>query len=507
MTKYLFEARYTSDGAKGATREDSLGRHTALAYVKCAIFVSALVAVGPAYGGPANCDGKPDCFTPTPDLPQPPDIVQSDVAGNTAVGDLADAGGGGEANTAVGSSALQASGGQEPGGFNTAVGAFAMFTNQTGSGNTAVGYTALRGNSTGYQNTAIGLQSMDGNSTGYWNTASGNNSMISNTTGYNNTATGNNALACNTTGNWNTASGAFALSGGESSTCEATASGNTASGAQALTSNTEGNKNTASGYLALTSNTTGSYNTASGYEALYYNVDGIRNSASGDWGLYSNTHGSDNTASGQAALYSNTVGSNNIGLGANAGYNVTSGSNNIEIGSEGASSDGGTIRIGSSGTQNTAYIAGIENAKVTGAAVYVTASGQLGVLASSERYKTAIAPMGAGTEKLSELRPVSFHLKSDPKGAVQYGLIAEEVATVYPELVIRDAAGKIQGVRYDELAPMLLNEVQKQRRKITAQDEHAAAQATELRNLKKLVVEMQAGLLQLQAKDVIVAQR
>jgi Chaperone of endosialidase len=125
--------------------------------------------------------------------------------------------------------------------------------------------------------------------------------------------------------------------------------------------------------------------------------------------------------------------------------------------------------------------------------VYVGANGQLGVLSSSERYKTEIASMGGSTQKLHELRPVSFHLKSDPKGAVQYGLIAEEVNKVFPELVIRDDAGTIQGVRYDELAPMLLNEVQQQ--------------AAEIRDLKKLVIEMQAGLLKLQAKEELVAQR
>jgi hypothetical protein len=130
---------------------------------------------------------------------------------------------------------------------------------------------------------------------------------------------------------------------------------------------------------------------------------------------------------------------------------------------------------------------------VTGSAVFITSSGQLGVLASSERYKTEIAPMGAGTEKLQELRPVSFHLKSEPNGPVQYGLIAEEVAKVYPELVIRDDKGKIQGVRYEELAPMLLNEVQKQ--------------GAEIRDLKKLVIDMQAGLTNLQAKDKLVARR
>ena len=125
--------------------------------------------------------------------------------------------------------------------------------------------------------------------------------------------------------------------------------------------------------------------------------------------------------------------------------------------------------------------------------MYVNANGQLGVLASSERYKTEITSIVPSTQKVHELRPVSFHLKSDPKGAVQYGLIAEEVNKVFPELVIRDDAGTIQGVRYDELALMLLSEVQQQ--------------AAEIHDLKKLVVEMQAGLLMLQAKEELVAQR
>jgi hypothetical protein len=136
-------------------------------------------------------------------------------------------------------------------------------------------------------------------------------------------------------------------------------------------------------------------------------------------------------------------------------------------------------RIGKPGSQTSVYIAGIESAQVTGGAVYVTSKGQLGVLASSERYKTTIVPMGARTEKLKQLRPVSFHLKTDPNGVVQYGLIAEEVDRVYPELVIHDDAGKIHGVRYDELAPMLLNELQRQQQTL-------AAQAAEIRDLKHL---------------------
>ncbi len=127
---------------------------------------------------------------------------------------------------------------------------------------------------------------------------------------------------------------------------------------------------------------------------------------------------------------------------------------------------------------------------------------------SSERYKTAIVPLGAtGTEKLKQLRPVSFHLKTDPKGAVQYGLIAEEVDKVYPELVIRDAAGTIQGVRYDELAPMLLNEVQKQQRINAAQAEQNNAQAAKITSLEQQLAGIQAALVKLQPKDQLVAQR
>jgi hypothetical protein len=114
------------------------------------------------------------------------------------------------------------------------------------------------------------------------------------------------------------------------------------------------------------------------------------------------------------------------------------------------------------------------------------------VTVSSERYKTAIAPIGDSTDKLRQLRPVSFHLKADPKGALQYGLIAEEVAKVYPDLVIRDEKGRIDGVRYDELAPMLLNEVQQHQTKMAAQDERIAAQQVQLGILQLQLAELKA---------------
>jgi hypothetical protein len=337
-----------------------------------------------------------------------------------------------------------------------------------------------------------------------------------------NSAFGYSALSYNTTGSDNTASGVGAL------TFNTTGSDNTASGVSALTYNTTGSENTASGAYALYSNTTGTHNTASGYQALYSTTTGIEDTGVGYGALHTNTTGKENTAFGNEALYAVTTGTNNIAMGFHAGIDLTSGSNDIDIGNAGVAAESGVIRIGTAGTQTKTFVAGIENSKITGAAVYVTSSGQLGVLASSERYKTAIAPMGANSQKLQQLRPVTFHLKTDPEGAVQYGLIAEEVDKIYPELVIRDDQGKIQGVRYDELAPMLLNEMQKQQQKLAAEDATLKLQAdkvaaltaqseeqsaeirglkTQLAELNDLKQELRAALPQVQSKDQLVALR
>jgi hypothetical protein len=297
----------------------------------------------------------------------------------------------------------------------------------------------------------------------------------------NNTAAGANALASNTGGVQNSAIGS-----------------------QALYSNNVGVNNMALGYEALYANTTGSYNTAVGTYALVSATTATGNNAQGYSALFNTTTGSVNTAQGFQALLNNTTGSHNVGIGYQAGYYLTTGSYNIDIANFGLAGDSSTIRIGTQGTQTQAYVAGVSTAQITGSAVYVTSSGQLGVLSSSERYKTDVEPMGKNSEKLKQLRPVTFHLKTDPKGAVQYGLIAEEVNAIYPELVIRDDQGKIQGVRYDELAPMLLSEMQHERQETTAKLD---AQAAEIRDLKKLVIEMQAGLLKLQTRNELVAQR
>jgi hypothetical protein len=202
-------------------------------------------------------------------------------------------------------------------------------------------------------------------------------------------------------------------------------------------------------------------------------------------------------------------------VGANAGRNVTTGSNNIEIGNDGAAGDNKVIKIGTEGTQKKAFIAGVySNTAVSGLAVVIGSNGELGAVSSSERFKTAIAPMGAKTERLQQLRPVTFRYKADLPGTVRYGLIAEEVAKVYPELVVRDDQGRIDGVRYDELAPMLLNEMQQIQRAAAAQARANAAQSAEIRDLKQQVAElnnlkeaMRAALLNLQSRNQLVAQR
>jgi hypothetical protein len=227
-----------------------------------------------------------------------------------------------------------------------------------------------------------------------------------------------------------------------------------------------GSNNTASGFNALFDNSTGIDNTATGVQALTYNSTGIDNTAIGFQALYNNRTGYQNTAHGSKALLNNT-GTGNTALGYLAGSNLTNGNGNIDIGNAGVAGEGNTIRIGD--TQTATLIAGIANATVGGLPVYIdTASGQLGVLTSSEQFKDTIEPIGSTSEALLLLRPVKFRYKEniDPKGAPQFGLVAEEVEKVNPALVVRDADGKPYGVHYEAVNAMLLNEFLKEHKKV-----------------------------------------
>jgi hypothetical protein len=369
----------------------------------------------------------------------------------------------GSYNTATGEGVLV---GNTTGSDNTAAGAGAMEHNTAGAGNTVSGSGALFYNTTGNYNTATGVAALTFND-GSNNTADGYISLYSNTTGMNNTASGYSALYGNTTGSVNTAVGAYALQ------ANTTASYNTATGDYALYSNTTGNNNTASGYYALYGNADGYQNTASGVSALQANTSGFNNTAFGYSALFGNISGAGNTAIGRGALANNITGVGNIALGEQAGW-LTTGSNNILIGNAnvGVGSEASTIRIGAVGGQTRTFIAGIRNV-TTGAAdaiaVLIDSNGQLGTVSSSRRVKFDIASMGDTTDSLMRLRPVTFrYLKHGDHAPLQYGLIAEEVAEIYPELVARNKDGEVETVMYQFLAPMLLNQVQKQQKTIDA---------------------------------------
>jgi len=315
------------------------------------------------------------------------------------------------------------------------------------------------------------------------NTAEGTDALFSLTTGPDNTAIGFDALYSNTTGDSNTATGSIALSS------NTTGVRNTANGYAALNSNTTGERNTATGRAALTFNTTGNNNTADGHDALFFNDTGIWNTATGSFALFSNTSANDNTAIGYFALFGNTTGNNNtangtnallnnttgnenIALGNLAGSNLTTGDNNIDIGNQGVAAEAGTIRIGTQGTQTATYIAGISGIPIgAGVAVRVNASGQLGTVASSARFKDEIKPMDKASEAILALKPVTFHYKKelDPDGIRQFGLVAEDVAKVNPDLVVRDGEGKAYTVRYEAVNAMLLNEFLKEHRTVEEQ--------------------------------------
>jgi trimeric autotransporter adhesin len=304
-------------------------------------------------------------------------------------------------------------------------------------GNTAEGQNALLSLTTGQYNTGIGIFSALSLTDGNFCTGIGAGTLLANTADEN-TATGAGALLNNTTGEENTANGTFAL-----------------------VSNTEGNQNTAVGDNALFSNTEAGFNTATGHSALFSNTSGSSNTANGQSALFDNTTGDSNVAVGFIALSNNTGGSGNIALGAGAGFNVTSADNVICIGALGAN------------VSNRCYIGHIRGATVgngDGINVIVDSDGQLGTSNSSRRFKKDIKPMDQTSEAILTLKPVTFHYKNlDSKKAgntPQFGLIAEDVAEVNPDLVVRDADGKPFTVRYDAVNAMLLNEFLKEHKKV-----------------------------------------
>jgi hypothetical protein len=303
--------------------------------------------------------------------------------------------------------------------------------------NTAEGDNALKNlnTATGQGNTAVGWFSLFSDVEGSFNTAIGGGALVLNTGG-SNTGIGAAALILNTAGERNTAVGTAAM-----------------------VNNDVASDNTAVGDHALFSNTTGSGNTAVGFQALFKNTTNDNNTATGKFALSSNTIGSGNTATGNSALGQNISGINNTALGRLAGNSVTTANNVICIGADVPGAD----------VDNTCFIGNIRDVQTQNAdaiAVLVDSAGQLGTASSSRRFKKEIKPMESASETILALKPVTFHYKSDKSSTPQFGLIAEDVAEVNPDLVVRDKDGEVYTVRYDAVNAMLLNEFLKEHRKV-----------------------------------------
>jgi len=320
-------------------------------------------------------------------------------------------------------------------GFNTAEGTNSLHSLTTGVGNAAVGWYSLFSNTDGSFNTAVGAATLLLN-VGNQNTGEGTQ----------NTAIGTAALLFNSTGQQNTATGGFALE------ANSIGSVNSAFGFGALQNNTEASDNTAMGAFALTANTMGNFNTASGASALQANTIGLFNTACGFGALSGNTNGSGNTALGKYAGFS-TTGDANVCVGADV--------------------------LGVGGESSTTRIRNIGSTPILGGTTVVVESlggfgdARLGYTSSSRRYKQEINPMENASERLFALKPVTFRAKGDTDGFARvkhYGLIAEQVATVDPDLVVFNPEGKPETLRFDSINAMLLNEFLKEHKRVEEQE-------------------------------------
>jgi Chaperone of endosialidase len=323
------------------------------------------------------------------------------------------------------------------------------------------------------------------------NTAEGQDALFSLTFGTANTANGFSALKANTNGDRNTANGALALF------TNVTGSENTATGYAALFFN-RGSGNTANGIGALYSNATGINNTANGQRTLYDNLNGSRNTASGVGALGNNTMGNNNTADGSQALGNNTTGSFNTALGNNAGSGVSTAEDVICIGAAGAD------------VSHSCYIDNIFNqSSPSGLAVFVNSDGKLGTIMSSMRFKEDIKPMDKASEAILALQPVTFRYKKDfdSTGTPQFGLVAEDVAKVNPDLVVRDKEGKPSSVRFDQVNAMLLNEFLKEHKKFEDQQETITQLKSDATKQEAARIELKSTIAQQQkAIEVLTAQ-
>jgi hypothetical protein len=360
--------------------------------------------------------------------------------------------------------------------------------------NTGTGFQALNQDTVGRLNTATGVRALFSDTSGSYNTANGVQALYSNMDGWFNTAHGAYALANNVAADGNTAVGYTAL-------WKNTNEFSTAVGYAALYNNT-GFANTAVGAFALFSNTTsGNSSNAFGYQALYSQTDGLFNNGFGWLALYSNVSGSNNTAMGDGAGI-NVTGSDNTCFGANAGSSLTTGSGNVCIGDgvPGVAGESGHTYIRNVWFELQPYLIG------TNDAVTVNSDGRLGYAQnvaftspSSRRYKHDIKPMDKTSEVLFSLKPVTFRYNKglDRTEAQRWGLIAEEVEKLNPDLISRNRQGQVEFVRYEAVNAMLLNEFLKEHKRVEEQQASIAELRSTVAQQKK---DFQATVAQLTAR-------
>lgn len=229
--------------------------------------------------------------------------------------------------------------------------------------------------------------------------------------------------------------------------------------------------------------------------ARFFFNNAHQNTATGAGALLNNVTGHSNTANGAFALFNNTSGDGNIALGNSAGLLRTTGNFNIDIGNPGLAGESNTIRIGNNQHTRTFItgIRGVTTGNANAIPVLIDSLGQIGTLSSSRRFKKEIKPIEKASEAILALEPVTFQYKNDKTNTPQYGLIAEQVADINPDLVMRDDNGEIYTVRYDAVNAMLLNEFLKERRKNAEQ--HAI-----ITRLEKRIEALAAGLDEVSAQ-------
>ncbi len=420
-------------------------------------------------------------------------------------------------NTAVGIGALQFN---TSGQANTAIGESALHSNTTAYYNTATGYAALTSNTTGNHNIAYGYQALFSNTIGYFNSAFGETALRNNTTGSGNTALGSSALVANGSGWSNVAVGIDAqfynfgrsniVAVGDSSLyfndftspSGDSATANTALGSKTLYTNRTGAYNTATGYQALYSNYSGYYNNADGVKALWSNSSGNYNTATGFQALTASTTGSFNTAYGYLALQQNTTGSNNASFGDNTGPTSSSLSNTTCLGSGAQASSSNEVVLGNASVSSL-YCQGAYAATTAASAnMVVTASGQIMRSTSSARYKTDIHDLDINTDRLYDLRPVSYISKID--GKPYFGLVAEDVAKVIPDLaeyarskdVIPGSTSDAlipDAVKYPMLSVLLLEELKKEHAKVETEEQQVESAEKMISDLAKRVEALESA--------------